>query len=245
MSIDQCPPGPPPPEELAGTPLLVPPALGGTVLITSATEPPPKLTANRETDAVTALKRGLKEYLEQVHLDVAGVRIRFQQVHDVWADTDQFAQVPSAAIMAAGEAAYDYHSLTPVLDPKLVVVNGAEPDDTKSYLIKYAEVTVTLVVELYCSSPGERVGVSMMLEDALNPVDWMYGFKLDLPHYYNQRVVFEPMSTQMLDSEGDARRRWRPGSIMLGGQVSLFRVRSLPKFQPKHEVVVVERTEEL
>lgn len=240
MTDTQCPPGPPPPEELPGSPLLVPPPFGGTRLVTLAKEPPPVYTDVREVDAVTALKRGLKEYLEQVYLDVAGERVRFQQVHDVWADTDQIATYPSAAIMAADQAEYDYSSFTPVLNPKLVVVHGPEPTDTKSYLVKYAEVSVRLVIEVHCSSPAERVACAMMLEDALNPVDWMYGFKLDLPHYYNQRAVFEPVTAQMLDAEGDARRRWRQGTVFLMGQISLLRVRSLPLFQPKTEVEVVD-----
>jgi hypothetical protein len=222
----------------------VPPAPGGTKLITVANAKPPHLTAIRECDAVTALKRGLKEYLEQVYLDVEGVRVRFQQVHDVWADTDQVAQYPSAVVMAADEATYDYSSFTPVLDPlrlvSQVVVNGAEPANMRSYLVKYAEVEAKLALEIHCSSPAERVQVQMMLEDALNPVDWMYGFKLDLPHYFNQRAVYEPMTSQMLDSEGDARRRWRPGTVFLAGQVSLLRVRALPQFQPLAQVTVIE-----
>lgn len=242
MSSSQCPPGPPPPEELPGTALLVPPAPGGTRLVTTAGAVPPKLTGVRLCDAVTALKRGLKEYLEQVFLDVDGERIRFMQVHDVWGDTDQVAQYPSAVVMASEEAVYDYSSFTPVLDPtKLIeVANGSEPANTRSYLVKYSEVTVRLALEIHCSSPAERVSVQMMLEDALNPVDWMFGFKLDLPHYYNQRAVFEPMTTQNMDSDENARRRWRPGTIFLGGQISLFRVRSLPSFQPKLAIAVIE-----
>jgi hypothetical protein len=245
VSDTQCPPDCPAPEELPGTSLLVPPSPGGTTLVTLANAKPPRLTAHRECDAVTALKRGLKEYLEQVYLDVEGVRLRFMQVHDVWADTDQVAQYPSAVVMAADEATYDYSSFTPVLDPArlTLVINGAEPADTKSYLVKYAEVEVKLALEIHCSSPSERVQVQMMLEDALNPVDWMYGFKLDVPHYFNQRVVYEPMTTQMLDSEGDARRRWRPGTVFLSGQVSLFRVRSLPLLQPKTQISVIDSGE--
>lgn len=235
---DPCGPPAPTPEETEGVPILVPPAPGGSTLVEYARKPRPRPTANRETDAVTALKRGLKEYLEQVHLDVYGVRIRFEQVHDVWANTDQVATFPSAAIMAVDEAEYDYSSFTPTLNPDMQVVLGSEPSDTKSYLVKYAEVAVRLACEVHCSSTDERVAVAMMLEDALNPVDFMYGFMLDLPHYYNQRAVFEPVTTQMMDSDSSARRRWRPGTVFLTGQISLLRVRSLPQFRPKTLVVV-------
>jgi len=241
--MTQCPPGPPPPEELAGTALLVPPAPGGTVLVVRASAEPPKLTAVRECDAVTALKRGLKEYLEQVYVDVDGVRVRFEQVHHVWAETDQVATYPSAVVLAAEEAAYDYSSFTPMLDPTRLVINGAEPSDRRSYLVKYAEVTLRLAIEVHCSSPAERSSIMMLLEDALNPVDWMYGFQLDLPHYFNQRAVYEPTTGQMMDSDADARRRWRPGTVFLTGQISLMRVRSLPNFQPKLVVEVITAEE--
>jgi hypothetical protein len=238
VSGDPCGPPPPAPEEFPGAPIVVPPPPGETTLISRAGSPPPKLSARRDCDAVTALKRGLREYLEQIYLDVDGVRVRFQKVHESHADVEDVATFPSAAVLSVGEATYDYSSLTPVLDPVRQVVNGAEPADRKTYLVKYAEVTTTLAIEIYCSSPEERISVSMLLEDALNPVDWMCGFMLDLPHYFGQRVRFDPATTQFLDSEDTARRRWRPGTVMIAGQVSLFRARALPALIPLAQVEV-------
>jgi hypothetical protein len=80
----------------------------------------------------------------------------------------------------------------------------------------------------------------MLLEDALNPVDWMYGFKLQLPHYFNQIAVFEPMKTQMLDSEDNSRKRWRPGSVFLTARASVVRTRSLPGLQPLASIEVTD-----
>jgi len=238
VSEVQCPPFSPPPEEIPGTPLLIPPSPGATELITIANAKPPKLTGIRKCDAVTALKRGLKEYLEQIYLDVEGVRVRFEQVFESWAEPETASVFPSAAIMAVDEAVFDYSAFTPVLDPTRIVALNDGPNNTRAYLVKYAEVTVRLAVETYCSSPAERSHVLMMLEDALNPVDWMYGFKLDVPHYFNQRVVYEPMTAQMVDSSGEAGRRWRPGTVFLSGQISLMRVRSLPGLQPRVDIVV-------
>lgn len=241
--MNTCSPSAPPPEEIASPSVLVPPPPGPTSLVKSPNDPTQALTANRECDAVTALKRGLKEYLEQVSLNVLGQRVRFQAVHDVWAETDQVAKFPSAVVQSVGEATYDYASFAPVLDPARIVTFGAEPAQKRTYLVKYAEVVVQLALETHCSTPEERVSVAMMLEDALNPVDWMYGFKLVLPHYFNQVAVFEPATTQMLDTEADARRRWRPGTVLLAGQISVFRTRSLPALQPR-VVVEVDSTAE-
>lgn len=233
-----CPPEAPSPEESPGTPVLTPPPPGGTTLVTSAAAEPTKLTARRDCDAVTALKRGLAEYLAQVYLDVDGARVRFVQTFHSWAEPESIAKYPSAAVLSDGEAELDYHGMTPTLDPKRLVADLNTPSGHKSYLVKYAEVTVNLAVEIHCTSPEERSQVSMLLEDALNPVDWMYGFKLDLPHYFNQRVVYAPMTTMFQDAEDSARRRFRPGTVMLSGQISLLRVRSLPLLDPRAVVVV-------
>jgi hypothetical protein len=139
--------------------------------------------------------------------------------------------LPTAVIQARDEAVYEASGFTPrIYDEPLA---GHGDSERLSYLVKYSEVIVPLVIEIHTSSPEERSQVSMLLEDVMNPVDWMYGFKLDLPHYFNQRAVFEPVKTQQLDSEDSARRRWRPGTIFLAGQISLVRIRSLPKFSPQ------------
>ena len=237
--MDGCDPAPLPPEEIESPPPLVPPSPGLTRLITSAAEPRAQYTVNRECDAVTAVKRGLKEYLEQVYLDVLGVRVRFQKVVEVWAESDEVARYPGAAVMAYDDADYEAGSMTPRLDITAVVQRPDDPSDERTYLVKYSEATVPLVVEVHTTSPEERVGVAMLLEDALNPVDWMFGFKLQLPHYFNQIAVFEPVRTQILDTEDAARRRFRPGSVFLSAQVSVLRARSLPTLQPRATVEVV------
>lgn len=224
-----CDPDPPPPPELPSPPLLVPPPAGRSRLITRRDEPAPVYTGVRECDVVTAAKRGLREYLEQAHLDFYGQRVRFQRVTEQWGESDETMVLPAACIQARDEATYDTGSMQPrvISDPV-----GINSDGTNQYLVRYCEVVVPLVIEIHTSSPEERSQVSMLLEDALNPVDWMYGFKIDLPHYFGQRCVFDPVKTQQLDSEDSARRRWRPGSVLLTAQLSLVRVRSLPTFTP-------------
>ena len=224
--------------------MLVPPPPGPSRLIISPGEGRPTYTATRETDAVTAVKRGLREYLEQVYLDVLGVRVQFARVLEVWAETDEIAVYPAAVIHARDEAEYDASGLTPALNVTPVVARPGDPAEHRTYLVKYSEVRVPLVVELHTTSPEERVGCSMLLEDALNPVDWMYGFRLQLPHYYNQIAVYEPVRAQQLDSEDSARRRWRPGSVLLTASVSLVRARSLPGLRPQVSIEVTDPTGE-
>jgi len=229
-----------PPPEAVNPPVLVPPPLGRTTLITRPSDVRSTYTANRECDAVTAVKRGLREYLEQVYLDVLGVRVRFERVTEVWSEPEQTAKYPGAAIMARDEAEYDAASLTPTLDTTPVQSLPGDSPERKTYLVRYSEATIPLVVELHTSNPEERIQCSMLLEDALNPVDWMYGFKLQLPHYFNQIAVYEPMRTQMLDSEDNARRRWRPGSVFLTARASVIRSRALPGLRPLVDLEVTD-----
>ncbi len=213
-------------EELVSPPILVPPAQGPTRLVRTPEQPKLRRTANRECDAVTALKRGLREYLEQVHLDVYGVRVRFERVLEVWAESDEVAVYPTAVVQARDEATYDSSSFTPQLDVE--PLEGPTVDGLRTYLVKYSELAVPLCVEIHTSSPEERSQIGML------------GFKLDLPHYFGQRVVYEPVTAQQLDSDDNARRRWRPGTVFLTGQISVVRSRVLPGLTPVVRVEVVE-----
>jgi len=205
-------------------PALVPPPVGGTRLVTSPASCSPP-TSTRECDAVTALKRGLKEYLEQISLDVAGVRVRYVKVLDVWAEPESFAHFPSAVVQPEGDITYDASSLSPNIS-----VKNKTPDGL--WLVKYSEVSVALTIESHCSSPEERVQITMMLEDALNPVEWMYGFQLELPHYFNQRAHYEVHNGKMDDTSDQAVRRLRPGVITVAANVSVMRVLELPGLRP-------------
>lgn len=232
MSCD--PPAPSP--DLENPERLVPPPVGGTTLVKRQTEKH-VLTSRRECDAETAVRRGLKEYLEQVYVDVNGVRVQYQRVFDVWAESEETAVYPSAVVTTIGDTQWDASNFTPVTN----VTKTADG----LYLVKYHEVVFDLVLESHCSSPQERAAIQMLLEDALNPVDWMSGFKLDLPHYFNQRVVYTPILTRFLDSSDLAIRRLRPGTITIQAQVSLLRPRKLPNMEVRTQVEVTDGVESL
>lgn len=216
---------------------LVPPPVGRTSLVSNPCGPKHVHTSNRECDAETAVRRGLKEYLEQVYVEVNGVDVRYQRVFDVHAEEDDLARYPSAVVSTTGDTAWDGSNFTPAMNP-IRTLDGYT-------LTKYHEVVFDLLLESYCSSPEERVAIQMLLEDALNPVDWMSGFKLDLPHYFNQRAVFTPVSTRFMDSSELAIRRLRPGSITIQAQVSLLRPRKLPNMEVRTQVEVVDGVESL
>ncbi len=84
-------------------------------------------------------------------------------------------------------------------------------------------------VEYTSNDPEERIALTMMLEDALNPVDWMFGAKIELPHYHNQFAIFELKSSHFPDNESDVISRNRLGYMTVNGQVSAVRCLDIAK----------------
>jgi hypothetical protein len=198
-----------------------PPPPGGTVLITSpeAPLPGPEFTLVRETDARTAMTRGLQEYIEQLSIDWDGGRSeRFKHVTDTWAEAEERLAFPSAAVYSMDTMSYGGDEESPMTPTTRT--DGA----TNTQYILPNECVLQITVELWCQDPGQRMAVVGMLEDAFNPVEWLYGFRLYLPHYHGQIAEFNVLGMSYLDSEEDAKRRYRKAVFVLTGRVPLVRV---------------------
>lgn len=171
------------------------------------------LTSLRVTDARTALTRGVKEYLEQLSFVGAGGReIKFKKVLHTWAESEVPADYPSAVVFAVDVGTYDYDRLTP-----------RTFDLPDGYGIRQvAEFTIPVMVEMWSTDPIERMNIVSMLEDAFEPVDWMTGFRLELPHYHGARATFEKTALAYLDVAEDNQRRWRKAVISLTANVTQY-----------------------
>lgn len=180
-------------------PITAPP--GKTRLITQAGDLE-VLSGIQLTDARTAMCRGVQEYLQTLSTPWVGGRdLRFEKVLHTWAQSEDPAVYPSACVYAPGPGTYDASSYTSALKNVDIGPN--------QYLRKPCELMLDLIVEIYCTAPDERVAISAMMENALNPGDFMYGFLLELPHYFNTRAIYEPTSHEYADEAGDAKRRIR------------------------------------
>lgn len=210
-----CPPDALPPDEVTNPEYTRDP--GTSCLITKRTKQQ-LLTSRRETDARTALKRGLAEYLLGLEPFAApsGRDVQFGRVYDVWPDHEDKAVFPSAVIYSIGEGTYDASSFTPSVSTRCLTNDGL-------FLSKYAEYTVDLRLEYWSNDPEERIALTMMLEDALNPVDWMTGAKIVLPHYHGQFAIYELKTNNFPDSEADVLSRTRKAYMTITGQVSAVR----------------------
>lgn len=195
----------------------------------------PLYTLTQETDARTALTRGLKEYLQGVSAaTITGRDVRFKSALDQWADPEITASWPALAVYADGPGIYEDSQFS-------VDASNGEllPDDpgtsrvTKNYLIKTSELAVNVTVDVWCSDRGERTALVAALESALNPVDFMYGVRLNLPHYHGVRGRFELTQQVYEDDENTAKQRIRHAMLVVKGQVPVVVVRKLPLGSPR------------
>lgn len=225
--------GPPiPPIEPGNPPSLTMP--GDTIFVTGSEQAMVR-TDRQETDALGAMRRALKDYLASISKDISGERVQLVDVFEEWATSeDAGVRYPSAAVLLAdGTVTYDASSFGPVIYPQDQIPGGA-------YIVKLSEATTEFVVEVHCDSPGSRLNVSIMLEEALTPVDWMYGFQLDCPYYFGQRAQFALISTEEPDDATSARHGLRVIRARLMGQISVVRPRKLPFAQPKIAVGTID-----
>lgn len=218
-----------PPNPAVGEAAFAP---GGTRLILDPRDQQAKYTANRETDARTALTRGLREYLEQLSLDVVGGQtLRFERVHQTWGEPEDVSVYPSAVVYAFGAGTYTEVRLSPSANS-----NDRIPPPDGRAVVSGSDLVQDLVVEIWANSPEERMGLVAMLEDAMVPVDWRFGPLLELPHYHGERGSYEKISMSYDDNADDAQRRRRRAVFTIRGRVPVLRLMEFPESRARFEL---------
>jgi len=199
------------------------------ILRTSARMKPPPFTANQETDAHTAMTRGLAQYLRTLSSVFADGRdIRLVDVKETWSEPEGEAVYPSGCIYSPEKGRYDASRLTPEPSPANRI-----PDPDGRYVVKVAEFVQDLHGELWCTDNKQRMAVAAMVETGLTASTFMYGIELFVPHYFNSSVVYELKEMGYEDSDIAAKERIRKVSFILTGQVSVLSLRSYPGAQPR------------
>lgn len=188
----------------------------------------PVLTAFRETDVHTAMARGLAEYLSQQKIEIGGRLLRVT-AFSTWAEPEQNVSYPAVGV-GAGLGKYD-RSFTP---------NFIQSVGGDVRLFAYSEFSQELTVELWATDPKERSYLVAMIEESLNPVDWMYGMRLLLPFYHGATATYELTNSQYSDSSDDAVKKYRKATFTLTGNIEALRALSLPLSQPRARVDVVD-----
>lgn len=196
-------------------------------LITEPDEPI-HYSVTRETDARTALTRGLAEYASQLVIDGAGGReFIFNRVYSSWAEPEEDAAYPMAAVYAEGPGEYEASKLTPALQRSVAVDTESDPITTV-YLIQPCEMMLSMVLDIWATDPQMRQNLVAMMEEALNPVEWRYGMLVELPFYFNERATYEMMSMSYLDAGDTSQQRVRRARITVTGRVPITRLALAP-----------------
>lgn len=216
--------------------VVSPPALGTTTvapvnrvrLITNPRYDKPRFTANQTTDVHTALTKGLADYLEPVQFDAHGGRpIGFRSAFNTWAEPEDEADYPAVIVYGPEPGKYDASKLNP--DDSNLGERIALPDGR--YLSSPAEYTQDLHVEVWCTDSEERKNAVIMTEAALTASTFMYGVRLELPHYFNQRATYELMSMGYLDDQDHAIQRVRIARFIVRACVPLTRLLTISPAQ--------------
>lgn len=188
----------------------------------------PQLTGYRETDVHTALARGLAEYLEQQSIEIGGRRLQLK-AYTTWAEPENQASYP-AAVVGAEAGKYD-RGFTPSFQTTI---------DKRVRLMAFTEFEQDLNLEVWATDPKERAYLTAMVEEALNPVDWMYGMRLLLPFYHGAPATYELLTSQYVDSSDDAMAKYRRAQFTIRGNVTAYRLLDFPDAHPRARVDVID-----
>lgn len=184
-------------------------------------------TNSRETDATTALSRGVAEYVANQSIVAAGGRaLRFATSFDTWAEPAESACYP-AFIAYTHDADGEYGAAN--MSPK--VSTFRYPDG--SYEVSGSSLEIALKCEIWATDPEERMALALMLEEAFAPVEWMEGFRLELPHYFNQRATFLPGKITYLGDAVDVMSGYWKARIIVAASVPRTRVLPFAEGQPR------------
>jgi len=172
------------------------------------------------------MARGLSEYLGQQTIEVGGRKLQLK-AYTTWAEPEDVVTYPAIAI-AAEAGIYD-RSFTPSYESTI---------ERDVRLMAFAEFQQNLIVDLWATDPRERSYLCAMVEESLNPVDWMYGMRLMLPFYHNTVATYEMLSSQYFDSSDDAMAKYRRAQFTVRANMTTYRLLRFPDTVTRFELEV-------
>lgn len=196
---------------------------GSTTLVTEADGTRYKISARRTADARTALQLALKDYLNQLSINFGGREVRFKHVRTTWAEPEENAEYPSAAMWSDDAGTFDPDGNEKLSPGQLGRENEIEGLPGTYWSCPY-EFVQLLNLQVWTTDPKERVAIASMLEDAFNPVRFMYGFRLRIPYYHNVAAEYEPLTMTFEENEDDSRRRFRKITYTIRCRIPMIRI---------------------
>lgn len=194
------------------------------------------LTDRVETDAHTALTRGLSEYVLGLEaIADGGKATRFKLVTADFPDPEGGEDYPAAGVWSPSTGVYDASNFAP---GKPCII--ADQSGTLTGLSKSSELMLDLFVDVVCTDKDERTAVVAMLEQAFNPTLFMYGFRLVLPHYFGVHATYEPTGGQYQDADASSIQNRRRARITVRANVPVISIVSGPRVRVRSMVTVPE-----
>lgn len=164
---------------------------------------PQKLTFVRTMSSRDALSRGLAEQLTDLSTIWEGGReLRFSVVERAWSAPERPSRYPAASIVGLSRGRYDSSRMSPE--------TLQTSDGTGRALRVTSEFVQDFELAIWATDEVQRGALLAMVEDALNPVDWMYGMRLELPYLFGLRATYEPRDVGFSDGGTTAvQGEWR------------------------------------
>lgn len=196
-----------------------------------------KPSPKRTTDARTALTRGLAQYLAHaVRVVMSGREVSFKYVAENYEEWEKKAKYPAAVVWATEDGVYDKSRLTASVMPSAAVGDNR-------FVVSHAEVTQNLMLDIWAEDSRQRMALVAAVEDALCPVDWMYGVRLELGHYFNERAEYAPERFSYEDNPQNAQIRYRIAHIGVSARLPKSALFTRPPGKPRAVVTTLEFTD--
>lgn len=190
------------------------------------------LTDRRDCDPETAALRALGQYLALCERDHGGRLLTFEAVVEGWPDIqDRDGGFPALAVTRAG-AAGTYDRALSASVRQVAIGDGLS-------IVRPTDWSSTLRIEAMANTKEERIGVRMLLEDALTPVDWMNGLRLAVPFYGGHHLEFALVGGGFVDDDGLASQNLFMVALEVLCTVPLWRAVQLPMARPLARGTVV------
>lgn len=209
---------------------------GGVVELVRTSQQAQCLTDRRDCDPETAAIRTLAQYLALCERPHGGRMMAFEVVVESWPDIqDVEGGFPALAVHRAGAPA--------VYDRKLAASSKRIPGGPSGLTaLHFSDWVCTLRIEAWCTSKEERVGLRMLLEDAMTPFEWLNGVRLAAPFYGGMHLEFGLIGGGFSDDDGLISQEIRAMSFDVSCSVPLWRPVELPVARPMARGSVVSGT---
>lgn len=205
-------------------------------LVTSSTQAQ-CLTDRLDCDPETAAIRALGQYLAMCERPYGGRMMAFEVVVESWPDIqDVEGGFPALAVYHPGSDSAKYDRRFGGRAKQIV----GGPSGIAA--LHFSDWVGTLRVEAWCTSKEERIGLRLLLEQAMTPFEWLMGVRLAVPFYGGLHLEFSLLGGGFADDDDLVSKGIRAMAFDVSCSVPFWRPAELPVARPLARGSVVSGT---